>query len=344
MLRSIRPTTPEDAQAIATLLAEAGLHPHMALTEMRWKYWERREDWPGSRSFVIARENEILAHAAVLPGRLMWDGGNARTLHLIDWAARPTAAGAGVALMKHIGRLTDVLPAIGGSASTLKITPRLGFRPVGLATVFIRPLNPLRILGGVEGPAWKLIPRTLRSAYWSAVATSAGPLDGHARRVGADGIGALAKDLPAPLHGTATFERSEALLRHILSCPTTRVELYAWERANRAGGYFLLAFAPGQARLVDCWTRSEDSDDWRSLVLCAVREAKRNPDAAELVTWASEPVATRALMQSGFHARGTHSIRCLAPKELTFGTMHLRVQMLDSDAAYMHQGRAELWA
>jgi hypothetical protein len=344
MLRSVQPTTPEDAPEIARLLAQTGLHPHMSEAEMLWRYWQPREDWPGPRSFVMAQDGEILAHAAVVPGTLAWEGGRARTLHLIDWAARPRAVGAGVALMKHIGRLTDMLFAIGGSAHTLRILPQLGFQPLGVATEFVRPLHPLRILGGVQGPGWRLLPRTLRSAYWSAAAPAPGAADGIARRIDPESLAALAADLPVPAAGVAIFERSEALLRYVLGCPVTALELYAWERASRASGYFLLAFAPGQARLADCWTRSEDPGDWRALVQCAVREARRNPDAAELIAWGSEPLAARALARSGFHVRGAQPISYLATQSFTLGATRVRVQMLDNDAAYSHHGRAELWA
>jgi hypothetical protein len=344
MLRSVRPTTPEDAPAIAALLADSGLHPHMSRAEMHWKYWQAREDWPGPRSFVMTRDEEILAHAAIVPGNLTWEAGAMRTLHLIDWAARPLTVGAGVALMKHIGRSTDALLAIGGSARTLEIVPELGFQPLGHATAFVRPLNPLRILGGVQGPAWRLLPRTMRSVYWSAIAPHATAADGVVRRVGAEAVDALATDFPVPLDDTATFERSGSMFRHILACPMTPIQMYAWQRGKRARGYFLLAFAPGQARLADCWTRSLDPDDWRSLVLCAVREARRNADAAELVACASEPLLARVLENCGFHARGAQPIRYLARANVTLGAARLRVQMIDNDAAYSHQGRAELWA
>lgn len=344
MLRSVRPTTPEDAPEIAALLADAGLHPHMPRAEMHWKYWQARDDWPGPRSFVMTRDGKILTHAAIVPGRFLWEGGQARTVHLIDWAARPQAVGAGVALMKHIGRSADALLAIGGSAQTLKIVPELGFQLLGQATELVRPLHPLRILGGVHGPAWKLLPRTARSAIWSASAPSPSQAVGHARRIRADEIESLDLDWPQPEAGTSTFERSAALFRYVLSCPMTSFELYVWERTDGARGYFLLAFAPGQARLADCWTRSSDPSDWRSLALSAVREAKRHTDAAELVAWASEPLLERALEESGFHARGALPIRCLAAGNLVAGAAAARVQMLDNDAAYSHQGRAELWA
>src|SRR5277367_713063 len=104
-------------------MAEAGLIANTSADEQRWKYWQERPDWPGPRSYVMTRGSEILAHAALVPGVFATDSQRVRVVHLIDWAARPSATGAGVSLMKHIGRLTDALLAIGGSAQTRKILP-----------------------------------------------------------------------------------------------------------------------------------------------------------------------------------------------------------------------------
>jgi hypothetical protein len=343
-LRGVRPAAPADGPQIAALLAEAGLRPNMLLEELHWKYWQGRADWPGPRSFVMARGGEILAHAGIVPGRCVWAGGRVRTIHLIDWAARPDALGAGVALLKQIGRLTDALVSIGGSAQTRQILPHLGFRPFGEATGFVRALNPLRILASGGSPTWKILPRLARSVFWAATAPSAGPGDRQAHRIGPDEVGAVPWEFPAPPRDTAIFERSDILFRYVLTCPMTPVELYAWEQRGRPRGYFLLAFAPGQVRLADCWVPSDAPNDWRALIQAAVRQALKDSDAAELVTWASDAVLSRALRECGFHARGAQPIQLLARKDLRIDATTLRVQMLDNDAAYGHHGRAELWA
>lgn len=342
--RGVRPTTPADGPQIAALLGEAGLHPNMPLEELQWKYWQRRSDWPGPRSFVMTRGSEIIAHAGTVPGSCVWAGGRVRTIHLIDWAALPNAVGAGVALMKHVGRLTDALLSIGGSAQTLQILPHLGFRPFGQATAFVRALYPLRILASGGSPAWKILPRLARSVFWSATAPSPGPGDRQARRVGPDEIGTVASEFPAPRRDTATFERSEILFQYALTCPMTPIQLYAWGQRGRVRGYFLLAFAPAQVRLADCWVQSDDPDDWRALIQCAVRRARKDSDAAELVTWASDAVFARSLRECGFHERGSQPIQLLERKDLRIDATTLRVQMLDNDAAYRHHGRADLWA
>lgn len=340
----VRPTSPADGPQIAALLAEAGLHPNMRPEELHWKYWQPRSDWPGPRSFVMARNGEILAHAGIVYGGCLWGMGRLNTIHLVDWAAHPSATGAGVALMKHIGRLADALLSIGGSKHTRQIVPHLGFQPIGEATAYVRTLNPLHILRSRDGPFWKRLPRVARSMWWTATAPSDDLDDCQARRIEPNGIGALTPEFPVSVHDTATFERSDPLFRYILTCPTTPIELYAWQRNGEKRGYFLLAFAPGQVRLADCWVRSDDPDDWRALVQCAVRWARRTSGAAELVAWASDAVLSHALRECGFHARGVQPIQLLTRTGSDIVRAHLRVQMLDSDAAYSHHGRPELWA
>jgi hypothetical protein len=122
------------------------------------------------------------------------------------------------------------------------------------------------------------------------------------------------------------------------------MELFALERGGAVRGYFLLGFAPGQARLADCWVQSTDPADWRALLNCAVLQAKRHPRVAELVAWASDPMLSRCMLECGFHARGAQEVRLLAADKANFPSVTVRLQMLDNDAAYRHPGRTEFLA
>lgn len=344
MKSSIRPSTPDDAPALAALMLEAGLRTNAEPDELRWKYWQERGDWPGPRSFVMARGSEIFAHAGVIPGTCVMGARRVGIIHMIDWAARSSAPGAGVALMKYLGRRTDALLAIGGSTETLRILPHLGFRPCGSAMAFVRSLRPLRILTPSVHAAWRLPPRFLRSVLWKLNAPSASTNDWQVRAVRLSETRTVTPVFPAPTQGMAVLERNEDLFRYALTCPIAPMELYAMEKAGRVRGYFLLAFALGQARLADCWMESEDAADWRALIHCAVRQAKRNPRAAELVAWASDPALSRCLLECGFHARDTFQAQLLARDHSNFPSAIVRLQMLDNDAAYRHPGRNEFLA
>jgi hypothetical protein len=263
---------------------------------------------------------------------------------MIDWAARPTATGAGVSLLKYLGQRTDALLAIGGSTQTLQLLPHLGFRHSGVATCYVRPLHPFRILTPSVHPASRLLPRLARSIWWKLRAPSGGADGWDVRRIDTRELSYVRSVLPAPMRDMAVFERGEDLFRYALACPITPMDLYVIEREGRARGYFLLSFALRQARLADYWVGSEDPADWRALIQCAVREALKHPYAAELAVWASDAASSERLLECGFHVRGTLPVQMLAPRNPELASCTLRVQMLDNDAAYWHGHRNSFWA
>ncbi len=342
--RWVRPSTPEDGPAIVALMRQAGLQPHEDPAHLHWKYWQGRPDWSGSRSFVVTDGKKILAHGAACPGTLRSGAIQARVIHMIDWAARRDAVGAGVLLMKHVAGMTDFLLGVGGSDHTLKIMPLIGYRPCGTVTGYVRTLSPLRILERPSAARWKVAPRIARSLLWSLSAPRAGVGGWQVRRIGVDEVPRIADALPDRCADLALFGRSPDLLRHVLACPIVPVELYALEKAGRVLGYFVLSYAPGQARLADLWTVSEDLADWRALAHSAVRQARSRGGLAELVAWSSDPRLSQVFGACGFHARLTLPIYLRSSGEVPVPQETLRVQMIDNDAFYLYFGGNELWA
>jgi hypothetical protein len=336
---AIRASTPADAPAIVGLFAERGMVGKFDSQYLIWKYWQRRADWPGPRSFIVTGNHEPIAHAAIVPGTCSWGGRRLTTLHLYDWAAR-AGTGAGVMLLKHMSRMTDALLAIGGGAETLRILPHVGFRTVGVATGYARPLYPMRIMRC--GVTWKALPKLAR-AFLRRSGAAAPDWSWQARRLAAEEISQISSVFPHPMRGLAVTERSVDLFQYLLSCPGFPMHLYAVERGSLIRGYFVLASVAGQARIADCWVESEEPSDWRAVILCAVEQAKRDPQAAEVVILASDALLASALQSCGFHARFQIPIqmRSNGHRSLPEGT--LRVQMLDNDSAYIWEGRNVYW-
>ena len=333
-----RPSTPADAAAIAALFGEGRME--VDPDHLYWKYWQPRADWPRPRSMVIASGSELIAHAGIVPGTCAWGTRHATIIHVIDWVAR-AGTGAGVMLMKHVGHMAGALIAIGGGADTRSILPHIGFHPAGSATGYARPLFPLRMLRTV--PARKLLPRLARAAWRRSAPASRDP-NWQVRRLGGDEVGQIAGALPQPTHGSAVTERNADQLRYFLACPIVPMQLYAVSKAGRLCGYFLLALAPGQVRIADCWVDSEESEDWRAMILCAVELAQDQTQAAELVIWASDPLLAAALRACGFYARFECPIQVRRSGNDSGPADPLRVQMLDNDAAFLfEQGRNEYW-
>jgi hypothetical protein len=339
-----RASTPADAPAIVALLAQAGLRPNVEPQDLQWKYWQPRADWPGPRSFVLTDGNAILAHGAIIPGSCAWESRRMSTVHVIDWVASPREIGAGVALMNYIGQQAEALLAIGGSDWTTRILPHIGFRAAGTAIGYARALFPLRLLRNVERRTWRLLARFARSVAWALAAPAAVPGDGwQVRSIAADDLERIASVLPVPDRRMGVLERSAGLFRYALSCPIVPMQLYSVERAGRLRGYFMLGSAPGQVRVVDCWMDSGEPADWRALIHCAVEQARRDPQAAEIVIWASDPLLSECLRASGFHARQETPILLRPTKRTAVPAAPVRAQMLDNDAAYLHQGWGGLW-
>lgn len=343
-LSIIRPSTLSDAPEIASLLAAAGLRPNVSAEELYWKYWQGRTDWQGPRSFVMTRGPRIVAHAGILPGLCLSLGQQTKTIHLADWAARVDALGAGVAIMKYAARSADALIAIGGSTQTMRILPHVGFETVGRITLYVRPLRPLSIIAHAQEAGWRILPRAARGWLWSMTAPQLPAVIPEIHQVTVNTLDNTDIDWPAPNRDLTVFNRSSALMRHALTCPRTPMELYTWRGQLGQRGYFVLAFAPLQVRLVDYWTPSNDQNDWRSLLDAAVGVAFKRPNAVEITAYASDAALAAALRDRGFRPRGFHPIQWLQRQRTrTSVRENLRIQMLDNDTGYNHHGRATLW-
>lgn len=340
----VRPSTPADGPAIVALMRAAGLDPHSDPGQLHWKYWQVRADWPAPRSFVLTDGRDLLAHVAVVPGAFWCGGTRARVVHMVDWAARRETVGAGVRLARHVSRMTDFAFAIGGSRDTLKILPLMGYARLGAVSGYVRTLAPLGILRRPAPEPWKLVPRMARSLLWSMMAPSSKTAGWRVRRIESAEIERICAELPAQKPTMVLFERSPALLHHALSCPIVPVELYGLEKGGRIGGYFVLSYAPGQARIADMWMDSQAPGDWRAVVHAAVDQARTQTRLAELIAWSSDPSLSQVLEDCGFHERLRLPILVQASPGAAVPHDIMRLQMLDSDAYYLYTGGNELWA
>jgi hypothetical protein len=335
-----------DAPAIIALFAQAGLRPNTDSQALYWKYWQERADWPGPRSFVLTNGGtDLIAHGALIPGTTAWGAHRERTAQVIDWVAERGEIGAGVTLMKYIGQQVDSLISIGGSAETLRILPHIGFRAVGEVTGYVRPLFPLRMLRGTKSLTWKLLPRYARNVAWKLCAPAVGKAGWQTHPLtDAKDLDQLASVLPTAGGLLILLERGLELFRYTLSCPIVPIRLFAVANRAQVRGYFMLASVPGQVRIVDCWVASAESVDWRAMILCAVEQAMNDAQAAEVVIWASDPLLAQTLAACGFHARYRSIVQVRSTTGGPFPPSPVRVQMLDTDAAYLSEGHPEFWA
>lgn len=344
MKPSFRSTSPADGPAVAAFLQRIfSCDPNLPLIaprNLQWKCWEERSDWPGSRGYVITKADAIAAHATVMPLSYVDGQRRLKMVHLIDWAADPKSVGSGVTLLKQISRLVDAVVVAGGSDMTQKVLPALGFHQCGEVTRFARPLRPLRRLAG-QKPDVRLYAQAARGLLWELGAPRVRTRDWTAIPIAPD---QLAARLPRTAQGAAFFERTIENISYFLKCPVTPMELYSVAKDGSPRGYFLLAHAPGQTRIVDFHADSEDREHWRILVQLAVSQAKRNPAALEVAAVASEAVTRQALLDCGFHARGEFALRILPGPGIALPSGPVRFHLIDYDGGYRHENRNAYWA
>jgi len=340
-----RPTDPSDADAISRLMQQIfGIpsgHPGLRAAQMDWKYWQRHPKWEGSRSFVMERDGELVAHGSVVPLSLAWQDRRYRLFHMIDWAAKPDSPGAGRVLLRNAGKLCDGFFVAGGSDMTQKILPALGCRQSVSATMFALPVRPFVRLRDDSRSA-KSVARFGRNLLWKMRARSIMPPGWNVRRVPREQLATAEFPTPHPRGAEAVFERTAEDIAYLMDCPVAPVECYVVEKNGVARGYFVLTVAIRQSRIAETWVDSREIGDWRALYLLAIREASARREIAEIVTVGSTPHESEALKQAGFQPRGEIALRFrLRDKSVP---EIARYQMVDGDAAYLHDGSSSFWA
>ncbi len=326
MKSEFRATTPADAPALAAFLGrifEAGsTEPIIDPQMMAWKYWTPRPGWQGSRGYVLERAGAIVAHGAAWPSAI----GPVPAFFLIDWAATADVPGAGVSLMKHMTKIVPVIFLYGGSDVARKMRAAMGFKTRNEVHTMALPLRPARQI--LTSHRWNLKTpaRLARNFLWS-------------RRTAAPAAGWRAQEInpaelnswPASASDALRLERNAELFQYLAACPLTGARFFRALRGQEPKGYFCLTFSPGQARLADAWT---DSEDWTNLYALAIQEAQRHPGANEITAAAPHDLSLHALEKCGFHTRVVDPVQLLDPRGQVPAGLPLQVQLIDGDAAF----------
>jgi hypothetical protein len=343
MSNVFRETTPNDFEAIAELCTRVfqipPSNPFYDRDYQYWKYWKPHPDWTGSRSYVLERLGVLSAHGCTWPMRLQSSSRLWRGQYLIDWAADASAVGAGVLLMRRTAQLVDAVGAIGGSAMTQAILPKMGFRPFNSMWFLVRPLHPLLQFRTHQFRNWKLPIRLARNAFWCSwpplpaargwSVVSCSPKD-------------ISEDLwPQSSGSLVVCGRSAEQFDFLLQCPAVKFSFHGLARRDELMGYFCLALTNCQVRIVDLWIRTTAPEDWTAAYAMAVRAASRVPGAAEAVTVSSMAQSQQALIRCGFRITGKFPVTFYGSKEFLECAEAFHLQMIDSDCSFVHGSRVE---
>jgi hypothetical protein len=257
--------------------------------------------------------------------------------------ARPKAIMSAIAIVKNLADLAEGVFVSGGSDIANKILPAaLGFQESARATMFALPLRPAARLRGEPIDSWRPVARFTRDILWKMQA-GCNPAKGwDARRIAPANLAIEPFPLPHPSAETAVFERSVPAFAYLFECPLTPAEFYLVERQGSVCGYFILTLAISQCRIADAWMESNRAEDWRTMYQLAVRAAMAHSGVVELATMAvEEGPASQALAEVGFRRRGQIALRFRIPNVDPPAKIHF--QMADGEAAFLHDGRTQLW-
>jgi hypothetical protein len=336
MKSTLRQTAEVDRSAIAAFLIRVFTMPADNCTtsadNLEWKYWTARPGaWTGSRSCVLERESHIVAHGAAWPLRILTESASVDTVHLIDWAADPTATGAGVSILKQMTKRVEAAIAVGGTEMTRRILPAFGYKPQNSVRYYALPLRPLQQAFTHQVKNWKTPARFLRSMLWRYSTRLTTQSGWSARQIDPGQL--PVEILPRPLPGVAVFERSPDLFRYLSRCPVAECVLHVVEHDGRPRGYFCLFFVPGVARIGDAWVSSQKG--WLALYRLAAIEALRH-GACEIVTAACIAPAETALAACGYRVRKEETFVLYNTSGRLAAGLTYNFQMIDSDVAFLH--------
>jgi hypothetical protein len=330
---AVRSATPEDQDAIAEMLARAFEAPASSAfldpALMRWKYVEAREDWREPRSYVIARDGRVVAHAGLWPITVTRAGQVLRGVHMIDWAAERDQPGAGMAVLQHLTRMFDFVWAIGGSESTRQVLPAFGFRIAGQVWTAARPLRPYMQMLSHQSRNWKLAPRLARNWYWSVTPRV---------RVRAGCAAAPVTLTSLPEEAAGFGDRPRAFFEYVLRCPGAGMRLYGLTSSAGPEGHMLMSLVQRQARIAGVWLRRPSAGNWRAAYVLAQTLAAVSGDADEIVTAGYSPLTAEAAARVGFRHR-THAPLFLFDKQGRLDPAEIEFRMADNDFMFLNEGR-----
>jgi hypothetical protein len=333
MIAAIRTTELKDLSALSKFLVSVyqfapGDH-HADTKLLQWKYL--RSNGEGSRSYLLERDGQIIAHCGVCPVTFhLPDGTTVNSVTMMDWAADPAAPGAGVKLFRKLMEMAPTSFVIGGAPVTRLIVPRIGFRPAGEVLTYAAWLRPwhefrtrfrsrrstLRLLHGLAHPARN---RKRASAEWDFV-----PIDQFHESL-----------LPDGTKRPWTFcERTVADLNHLMKCPHLEMRAFLLRRRGEIVGYFVLGRAQWEACLIDLVVNSPDENDWNLACAIVTQAARRYPEVCRIRAQASFPVMRQALSWNGYWRQFKEPMMIHDPTNALDHAFPISFQLLDGDSGY----------
>jgi hypothetical protein len=338
----LRPTTIDDLSMISQLLQQA-FHvgpdaPFLDPSVMAWKYWDRRGDWEGPRSFVLEHDGVIVAFSGIMP--ITFSAGKVRGVHMIDWVATREVPGSGTALLQEIDGMFDFIYSIGGSKIARKVLPAYGYKEYARQWKAARPLRPLRQILTHQFRNWKLVPRLVRNYRWTLPKASLDSLhqDWRTEEIGP---GEVSEDFYSQdMANTCFSPRPPEFFEYLLRCPAMRIHLYGIQDKRGPRGHFAVGVLRGQARVAGVWLREPDQDAWQAAFTLAQQAAMQLDGAYEIVAAGTEGPSKEGAVRSGLRILGQTPVYLLNKKGKLALAPDFQFQLSDDDALFLDSGES----
>jgi len=337
MISAIRPTTIDDLSIVRQFLRKAFSSSRDSYfldpAVLAWKYWDRRGDWEGPRSYVLEQDGAIVAHAGIYP--LTFSAGQVRGAHVIDWASAASCPGAGFALVKQLGTMFDFLYGIGVSEKAGKILSACGFRECARQWRGARTVRPFRQLVKYQLRDWKGAPRLVRNLLVGSPAAADDRSNGFwiAEEISPDAVSE--QFYPKDMDGASFSPRPAEFFEYLLRCPVMTMHLYRIRTKREAKGHFAIGVLRGQARVAGVWLQNPVSSDWQAAFSLAQQVAMQQKDACEVVVAGTEGASELGAARSGLRIMEHKSVYI---RNRT-GKLHLspnfQFQLSDDDALFL---------
>ena len=333
------PSTPADLTQIAEFLRSnfdetEGVSSFLPQL-LQWKYFDAYPGWTRPRSFLLRQDALITSHGGIWPVILQNSSTALRAGHLIDWAARSSNPGGGVALLRKVAATADLLLTIGGSEHTRTILPRLGYRRCGEMALLSRVVRPWLQWRTHPSPDRKAPLRWIRNSIWNLAPWPAVPKSWEVTRIKQFEPGMQPfLDATMPPDFTSS-RRSWDQLNHLLQCPAAKFSAFLIAQSGQLRGYFVVSQVGRQARIVEMRLSSQDGPSRMIIASLAARTASTDPEICEVVAGSSWPPGNHAFERAGFRVRRRQPIFCLDPANHLGSVPSLALTMLDGDLCFI---------
>jgi hypothetical protein len=310
---------------------------------LSWKYF----DGPGGptgdsvRSLIARSAGKIVGHIGLCFRELIVTGDAAApvpTMHAIDWLGSAARPGLGARLMLEAFALSKTQFAVGGTAQSQALFPRLGFEQKPKVAIFRKVLAPFHRLRSTGPGLFGRCARTAKdvASVWRA------PTRPVRQTVELRAAPTFTEEIDCLLRQSSlrmvTCRRDHLLLNYLLRYPLSGFSGWTIHNSERMIGFAVLNVTPhGRTQLgkiVACWLDSEDASCWQAAVAALV-DRLRARSADDVTCYAITPSLQAALLGNGFSKSGERIVyvrdeQQLLPQDVPFG-----LSEFDADGAIL---------